>query len=82
MLVVVSAFTKGEELQTPGAASFLASFELGPICHECVLVCHGCSASESQRDMLVCFHTCWNSPNSSKLAEICQVVPFSLIAGH
>lgn len=56
MLVVVSAFTKGEELQTPGAASFLASFELGPICHECVLVCHGCSASESQRDMLVCFH--------------------------
>lgn len=56
MLAVISAFTRGEDLQTPGTTSFLASFELGRICHECVLVCPGCSASESQRDMFVCFH--------------------------
>lgn len=32
MLAVISAFTRGEDLQTPGATSFLASLELGRIC--------------------------------------------------
>lgn len=81
MLAVISAFTRGEDLQTPGATSFLASLELGQICMRvswCVLG----AVHQKARETCLCVSICWKSPNSSKLAEICQVVPFSLIAGH
>lgn len=81
MLAVISAFTKGEDLQTPGATSFLASFELGRICMR-VSWCVMGAVHQKARETCLCVSICWKSPNSSKLAEICQVVPFSLVAGH
>lgn len=54
MLVVIRAFMKGEELQTPGATSFLASFELGWILSWCVMGAVHQKASETRLCVSIC----------------------------